>query len=79
MKNVIAKIRECYPVGNEALQAMIDCMTPVQYSKNTMLVHSGITDRKVYFIEEGVTRSIFHKDGNEIRRLPSRSADSNER
>ena len=65
MKNIIAKIREYYPVSDDALQAMLDSMTPMRYPKNTMLVRSGITDRKVYFIEEGVTRSIFHKDGND--------------
>lgn len=47
---------------DEALQAMLERMTPVQYPKNTMLVRSGVTDRNVYFIEEGVTRSIFHKE-----------------
>ncbi len=52
-------------MGDEALKAMLDCMTPVRYSKGTTLVCSGITDGKVYFIEEGVTRSIFHKDGTD--------------
>lgn len=65
MKNIISKIHECYPMGDVALQAMLDRMTPMQYQKNTMLVHSGITDKNVYFIEEGVTRSIFHKDGKD--------------
>jgi CRP-like cAMP-binding protein len=38
-------------------------MQLMQYKKNTIIVRSGIIDRNVYFIEEGVTRSFFHKDG----------------
>lgn len=65
MENIIAKIRSYYPVGDKALQAMLGCMTPMRCPKNTMLVQSGVTDRNIYFIEEGVTRSIFHKDGTD--------------
>lgn len=65
MNNIIAKILSYYPVGDEALQAMIECMTPMHCPKNTMLVRSGVRDRNIYFIEEGVTRSIFHKDGTD--------------
>ncbi len=65
MNNIIAKILSYYPVGDEALQAMLECMTPMHCPKNTMLVHSGATDRNIYFIERGVTRSIFHKDGTD--------------
>lgn len=65
MKNIKAKIVEYYPMSDEALEAMLGSMTPMQCPKNTLLVCSGITDRNVYFIEEGVTRSIFHKDGTD--------------
>ena len=65
MENIIAKIRSYYPVGDKALQTMLGCMTPMRCPKNTMLVQSGVTDRNIYFIEEGVTRSIFHKDGTD--------------
>jgi CRP-like cAMP-binding protein len=65
MKNITAKIRECYPVGDEALQEMLGSMVLMRCPKNTMLVRSGVTDRNVYFIEEGVARSIFHKDGTD--------------
>lgn len=63
MKNIIRKITEYYPVSEEAIHAMQQEMTMVEYPKNTYLVHSEKTDRNVYFIEKGITRSIFHKDG----------------
>jgi CRP-like cAMP-binding protein len=52
-------------VGDEALQEMLGSMVLMRCPKNTMLVRSGVTDRNVYFIEEGVARSIFHKDGTD--------------
>ena len=65
MKNIKAKILEYYPMSGEALEAMLGCMIPMRCPKNTLLVRSGITDKNIYFIEEGVTRSIFHKDGTD--------------
>ncbi len=65
MKNIKAKILSHHPMGDEAMQTMFECMTPAHYSKNTMLVRSGTTDKSIYFIEEGITRSIFHKDGTD--------------
>lgn len=63
MNNVISKARKCYPISDEALRAMLKEMHLVRLPKNTSLVQSGMIDNNVYFIEEGVTRSIFHKDG----------------
>ena len=60
MKNIINKIRQVYPVSDEALQALQADMQVRYYPKNTYIVHSGVTDRLVYFIEEGVARSVFH-------------------
>lgn len=65
MKNIVNKIRSYYPVSDEALSALQKEMRLVVYPKNTTLVFSGSTDRNVYFIENGVTRSIFHKDGTD--------------
>lgn len=63
MKNIVAKIKSYYPVSDEALLALQKEMRLVHYPKNTTLVPSGFIDRNVYFIENGVARSIFHKDG----------------
>lgn len=65
MKNITAKIRKHYPVSDKALQTMLGKMSVAHCPKNTMLVRAGNIDRNVYFIEEGVTRSIFHKDGTD--------------
>ena len=64
MKNIIAKIKQVHPLSDEALNALVSEMEEKYYPKNTCIVHSGTTDRMVYFIEEGITRSVFHHDGN---------------
>ena len=63
MKNIVARIKSYHSVSDEALRALQSEMRLVHYPKNTTLVTTGSIDRNVYFIENGVTRSIFHKDG----------------
>lgn len=63
MENIINKMRSYYPVSDEALEALKAGMTREVYPKDTCIVKTGKTDNKVYFIESGITRSIFHYDG----------------
>lgn len=63
MKNIIQRIRSYYPISDEALNALTQEMKITKFPKNTYIVRSGITDGNVYFIEEGITRSIFHYNG----------------
>ena len=75
MKNIINKIRQVYPVSDEALQALQADMQVRYYPKNTYIVHSGVTDRLVYFIEEGVARSVFHHNGQDTTTWFSQEGD----
>ena len=65
MENIIRKIKQIYPVSDEALQALQANMELRYYLKDTRIVQSGVTDRLVYFIEEGITRSVFHHNGED--------------
>lgn len=65
MENIIRRITEYLPLSQVALSAMQKEMKRIEYPKNTYIVRSETTDRNVYFIEKGVTRSIFHKDGTD--------------
>ena len=62
MKNITRKIEEYHKFSPLAMHALKNEMQLLKLPKNTMLVTSGMVDDNVYFIEEGVTRSIFHKD-----------------
>ena len=75
MKNIINKIRQVYSVSDEALQALQADMQVRYYPKNTYIVHSGVTDRLVYFIEEGVARSVFHHNGQDTTTWFSQEGD----
>ena len=65
MENIIRKIRQIYPVSDEALQALQANMELRYYPKDTRIVQAGVTDRLVYFIEEGIARSVFHHNGED--------------
>ena len=75
MKNIIAKIKQVHPLSDEALNALVSEMEVKYYPKNTCIVHSGTTDRMVYFIEEGITRSVFHHDGKDTTTWFSQEGD----
>ena len=75
MKNIIAKIKQVHPLSDEALNALVSEMEVKYYPKNTCIVHSGTTDRMVYFIEEGITRSVFHHDGKDTTTWFSKEGD----
>ena len=63
------------PVSEEALQALLMNMQVRHYPKGTYIVQAGVTDRLVYFIEEGVTRSVFHHDGQDTTTWFSQEGD----
>lgn len=50
MNNIIHKIRQIYPVSEEALQALLMNMQVRHYPKGTYIVQAGVTDRLVWFI-----------------------------
>lgn len=75
MKNIINKIKQVYPVSDEALQALQDNLEERYYPKDTCIVQSGVTDRLVYFIEEGITRSVFYHNGEDTTTWFSQEGD----
>ena len=75
MENIIRKIKQIYPVSDEALQALQANMELRYYLKDTRIVQSGVTDRLVYFIEEGITRSVFHHNGEDTTTWFSQEGD----
>lgn len=53
-------------VSEESLRAVAACLTPTRVGKRHLLVREGVADRTAYFIEEGMTRSYWVVDGQEI-------------
>lgn len=75
MKNIIDKIKQTHPVSEEALHELQQNMEERYYTKGSCIVQSGTIDNLVYFIEEGVTRSVFHHNGEETTTWFSQEGD----
>ena len=53
MNNIIHKIRQIYPVSEEALQALLMNMQVRHYPKGTYIVQAGVTDRLDISLRKG--------------------------
>lgn len=75
MENVVRKIKEFYPVSDDALKELLDSMSVKTYPRHTIIVQSGSIDYNVYFIEKGLTRSFFVRDEMETTTWFSQEGD----
>lgn len=75
MKNIIEKIEQTYPISDEAMKALLAEMQEKHYAKGTCIVQSGIIDRSIYYIEEGIARSVFHHNGMDTTTWFSKEGD----
>lgn len=69
MENITKKIRACYPVSNEAMAALTQCLEMHTFPAKTLIVKAGRFDRNVYFIERGITRSFILRTRRLLARL----------
>lgn len=65
MENIIRKIRTHYPVSDEALEALVRHFERFAFPSKTIIIHAGRLDRKVYFVEKGLTRSYVLHSGKQ--------------
>ncbi len=64
--NIVTRIRQLYPVGDEVLQLLLSRMDRLVIPAKSIIVEGGKIDRRVYFIERGITRSYSLYDGKEV-------------
>lgn len=76
MENIIRKIRTYYPVSNEALEALVSLFERVVFPSKTIIIYAGKLDRKVYFIEKGITRSYVLHNGKQLTTWFSKEGDA---
>lgn len=76
MENIIRKIRTYYPVSDEALEALVCLFERWVFPAKITIIHAGKLDRKVYFIEKGITRSYVLHNGKEITTWFSKEGDA---
>lgn len=66
MDNIIRKIKMYYPISDEALEALAKLFEKYVFPAKTTIIHAEKLDRKVYFIEKGITRSYVLHNGKQI-------------
>ena len=66
MNNLIRKIREYYPVSDDSLNILKSNFEEQVFPARTIIIRAGYLDKKVYFIEKGITRSYILYNGKEI-------------
>ena len=76
MVNIIRKIKTYYPVSDEALEALVSLFERFVFPSKTIIIHAGKLDKKVYFIEKGITRSYVLHGGKEITTWFSQEGDA---
>lgn len=66
----VAKLLTCFrkihPISKESEQAITDLSFLVAVKKNQDLQPIGVTCRTIYFVQSGLARIFYYKDGNEI-------------
>lgn len=75
MKNIIAAIKNAYPVTDKAIKELTLRFSEHHFVKGEVIIRSGFLDRKVYFIERGITRSYCYINGQEVTTWFSKEGD----
>lgn len=66
MKNVIEKMKSVYPVSDDTIRLLKEQVTRCDFPKRYQLIKENEYCKSAYFIEEGMTRSFWLVNGEEI-------------
>lgn len=56
MENIIRKIRSYYPVSDQSIHELRQILQRVAVPPKTLLIHRGRKEKRVFFIEKGISR-----------------------
>lgn len=66
MTNIINHINSLYPLSEDTIRALTECMTLCCFPKNYQLIKENAFCKSAYFIEKGMTRSFWLVNGEEV-------------
>lgn len=66
MTNVIDTISSLYPISDDTIQTLKECMTLCHFTKKHRLIAENTFCKSAYFIEKGMTRSFWLVNGEEF-------------
>lgn len=64
--NIVEFVRNAWPVSDRALRLLAAEMQPHRFPRRCTMVSEGKMSRKVWFLENGMTRSYWMVDGEEV-------------
>jgi CRP-like cAMP-binding protein len=75
MTDFVSAFNHLANLGQEAADDLCGCLSVKSYNKGELLLRSGVTCKKLYFIDEGLTKIFFTKDDKEfiMRFFPERT------
>lgn len=65
MEEFIKKMREAYPVSDDALQLFLRHTERVTLPKGHLLIRDGVVEKYSYFIVRGFARGFLYRDGKD--------------
>ncbi|MFI3267223.1 MAG: Crp/Fnr family transcriptional regulator [Rikenellaceae bacterium] len=74
-KNIKASILKYYPVSDETFEMLFSAFKKHTFLPKTEIITKGKLDKKVYFIEQGLTRSYCTIDAKEVTSWFSKEGD----
>lgn len=66
MINITDNINSLYPISEDTIQSLKECLTLCHFPKRYQLIKENTFCKSAYFIEKGMTRSFWLVNGEEI-------------
>lgn len=66
MENIISSIKRSYPMNDQSIEELTKKFIVHNFPKRELIIKGGVLDRRVYFIESGITRSYCYIDDKEV-------------
>ncbi len=65
-ESLLTHITAIYPISEELRQSISEALMVLHIPKKTLLLEEGKVCDKIYFIEKGISRAFYFKEGQEI-------------
>lgn len=66
MKDFVSAFNHLENLSQEAAEDLYDCLSAKVFDKGELLLKAGETCRKIYFVDEGLTKTFFTKEDKEF-------------
>jgi len=66
MNKFFETLKQISPLSEEAIDAFAAVVETLELPKGHLLIKAGMVCNYIYFIEEGLTRTFYYKDGKDI-------------